>query len=107
MPDHAVFVAEIFRILAPGGRALVSVWRDERLNPWATVLNESLAKHLGPEAAARRAASFQFGDREKLRSAFVAGGFEQITIEIVSLLIRHADPDQLVAEQLGHPVFAD
>lgn len=76
-PDQSAALAEVHRVLAAGGRALLSVWRPTRDIPGWRALEEALARHVGPRAAG---AAFSLGDARALRALLEGGGFRDIRI---------------------------
>jgi ubiquinone/menaquinone biosynthesis C-methylase UbiE len=49
-PDRAAALREMHRVLAPGGKLVLSVWRQIELSPGFRALAESLGRRVGPEA---------------------------------------------------------
>src|SRR5689334_13204897 len=47
VPDPARAVAEIRRVLAPGGRAAISVWGPRERNPWLGVVLDAVSEQVG------------------------------------------------------------
>lgn len=47
VPDPGRAVAEIRRVLAPGGRAAISVWGPRERNPWLGVVLDAVSEQLG------------------------------------------------------------
>jgi len=52
--DRLTALREISRVLVPGGRLALNVWRSIRDNPGAAAMAEALEHHVSPEAAAAR-----------------------------------------------------
>lgn len=89
VPDKAAAVAEMYRVLRPGGVAAVSVWSHLDDNPYLAALTAGLERHLSPEAGASMAAPCGFGDPDELRELFVAAGFSEV---VVSTTQRDREP---------------
>jgi SAM-dependent methyltransferase len=47
VPDPTRAVAEIRRVLAPGGRAAISVWGPRERNPWLGVVLDAVSEQVG------------------------------------------------------------
>jgi SAM-dependent methyltransferase len=76
-PDPPVAVAEMRRVLAPGGALTVSVWRAIEFNP----VYATLANLLGPDDAAIMRSPFAGPDADELRA--LVGGTVRIAIKPV------------------------
>jgi SAM-dependent methyltransferase len=62
-PDRAAALAEMARVLVPGGRLAVMVWRSIDHSPGFAVLAGALDRHVGPAAGALMRAPFGLGMR--------------------------------------------
>jgi ubiquinone/menaquinone biosynthesis C-methylase UbiE len=88
-PDRAAALREMHRVLAPGGRLALSVWRAPQHNPHSAALAEVVAHHVrSPETKARVLAPWAFGDLEALRTVITSGGFRAVRIRIAVRLVR-------------------
>ena len=76
-PDRLQAAREMRRVLMPGGRLALSVWRAVDEHPLLVGFAEAAARHLGPLAPDRRHA---FGDAEALRAVLAEGGFKDIEV---------------------------
>ena len=83
------------RVLAPGGRLVLSVWRGIECSPGFAVLAEALARHIGPEAGALMTSGpFGLGDPEALRTLIGDAGFVDIAIRPIRKTLRFPSPDE-------------
>jgi SAM-dependent methyltransferase len=61
-PDRPVAVAEMARVLAPGGRLAAMVWRSIDHSPGFAALADLLDRHIGPATGATMRAPFALHD---------------------------------------------
>ncbi len=80
VPDPRAAVREIRRVLAPGGRLLVSTWRPRAEQPLFDALGKLAERHLGPSNDRRWCL-----DVAMLRELLAEVGFEGIELETCSL----------------------
>jgi ubiquinone/menaquinone biosynthesis C-methylase UbiE len=51
-PDRVSALREMYRVLTPGGRLVLSAWGPIERSPGFAVLAEALTRHIGPDAGA-------------------------------------------------------
>jgi SAM-dependent methyltransferase len=85
-PDRAAAVREMHRVLVPGGRLALAVWRSVAHQPAFHALAAALAMRIGAERAALP--PFGFGDRDALRAVVVGGGFREVRIRVEVKTVR-------------------
>lgn len=85
VPDKAQAVAEMRRVLRPGGIAAVSVWRGPEHNPYIAALAGGLASHVSSEAGQTMLAPCGLADRAELAGYFRRSGFTSIEVHEVTL----------------------
>lgn len=93
-PDRAKGMAEMRRVLKPGGRLALAVWRSTDYNPVWKLLEETLAELVGAEAA--MLPPFALGDADKLRRLAHEAGFAQVTVRIDGRVARFPSPQEFV-----------
>jgi hypothetical protein len=87
------------RVLAPGGRLALSVWRSVDHTPGFRVLEEKLALRIGKERAALP--PFSLGDGQLLRALVTGAGFREVRVEACVKLTRFQTADHLVRSVVG------
>jgi ubiquinone/menaquinone biosynthesis C-methylase UbiE len=108
VPDKATAVAEMHRVLRPGGIAAVSVWRSPESNPYISALADGLSRHLSPEAGQSMLAPCGLGDRDEFFNQFTAAGFASVTVEAVEIIRDPIDALDAIAGNLsGLPMAED
>ena len=105
-PDKAAALREIHRVLAPGGRFVLSVWRPLSQNPYQRLLGDALEKHLGSEAATGWRAACGLGDAETLRTLLTEAGFEDVHISIAIVTMRNPSLATFIPGQLAASPWA-
>ena len=79
-PDRLAAIREMFRVLIPGGRLLLSVWRSIEHHPDAVAMAAALQRHVSAEAASVRNEIFSLGDAETIEGLLDEAGFREIVI---------------------------
>jgi SAM-dependent methyltransferase len=77
--DRPAAVREMRRVLEPGGRAGVSVWRGAEHQSVKGAFLVALQRWFGPGALL----PYSFGDGELLRQLFIDAGFRHVSLEVV------------------------
>ena len=107
VPDKAAAVAEMRRVLRPGGVAAVSVWRSADHNPYISALADGLSRHLSIDAGQMMLAPFALGDRDVLAGLFSQAGFCTVGIQSVTLDREPVDPTEAIGGNLAALPIAD
>lgn len=94
-PDRPAAVAEMRRVLAPGGRACVSVWQGLDRHPLYRAMCVAEADHLGVPVE-EVAVPFTL-KLDELRGLFREAGFHGIEIVPQSREVRFPSPDRFIA----------
>jgi ubiquinone/menaquinone biosynthesis C-methylase UbiE len=98
-PEKAGALSEMRRLLKRGGRLALSCWRSVEHTPGYFVLEQALARRVGPEKAALP--PFSFGDAAAIRRLVVEVGFREVKIYAEAKMIRFRSAEHLVRAVVG------
>lgn len=91
-PDRAKALAEMRRVLAPGGRAFVACWCEIATSPLHHTLAAVVREH-HPEREPIAGAPFSFPDGDALRRLVAEAGFESVEVERIDGTARFASAE--------------
>jgi ubiquinone/menaquinone biosynthesis C-methylase UbiE len=100
VPDRPAALAQMHRVLTPGGRLGLNVYGPIERNPATFALAQALDRHLGPEASMTKRAEHALADAALLRTLAREAGFSQIKIVTETRTIRFASASDYVRIQL-------
>jgi ubiquinone/menaquinone biosynthesis C-methylase UbiE len=96
-PDRPAALREMYHVLAPGGRLVLSVWREIQRSPGFAVLARALTRHVGPEAGTLMTSGpFGLSSTEELRGLIVRANFKDINIRPAAKVLYYPAPDEFV-----------
>jgi ubiquinone/menaquinone biosynthesis C-methylase UbiE len=99
-PDRSRAVAEMHRVLAPGGRLGLSVFGPIEHNPATFALAQSLDHHLGTAASQTKRAEHVLGYSTLVEKLVTGAGFRDVTITTETKLVHFASAEEYVQVQL-------
>jgi len=94
MPNRLVALSEMARVLVPGGRLVVSVWKSG--SPFGTALRKALGARFGEDATSTWGASISLGDRHELRALAEEAGFKGCHVRYDVKIGRHLAPEEFI-----------
>jgi SAM-dependent methyltransferase len=97
-PDRPRAVAEMHRVLAPGGRVVLSTWRGLDLHPFPAALARAVQARTGSPALGM---PFVLGDPADLAELLHNAGFGDVSVEPVEITADYTRPDEYVALQIA------
>lgn len=82
-PDKLLALKEMYRVLKPNGRVLLSLPRSIQYSPSTFVLAKALKNHISDEALAMMQKPFSLCDKEEIRELVTQAGFKSHIKNIV------------------------
>lgn len=98
--DRSAALAQMRRVLAPGGRLGLNVYGPIEHNPAVFALAQALDRHLGPASSMTKRAEHALADPALLRTLADEAGFKRIKIVTETRTIRFASVSAYVRIQL-------
>ena len=82
-PDKAKSFSEAYRVLAPGGRYLFSVWDSHRYNPFGRIAHEVAARFFPADPPQFYSVPFSCHQIDPIKELLIAAGFGDIGIAVI------------------------
>ncbi len=99
-PNREKALQEMQRVLKPGGRIALNVWRSEEFNPIYANLIVALEKHLGADAANIMRSPFITKSVAEMRSLLEKAGFRNIRVSIHLDTVRFPSIPEFVRREI-------
>jgi len=107
VPEPPTAVAEMHRVLQPGGVAAVSTWRGAEHNPYISAIAAGLRTHLSEDAVRIMLSTCGIANRQTLADLFTDAGFAAVEVHTVTLHREPVDAVRVVMENLAALPIAD
>ena len=97
MPDTAAALAETRRVLRPGGRLALAVWRESERNPWISIVGRMLLErgHVPPPEPGAPG-MFTMARDERVHELLEGAGFEVLRLEEIPVLFAYESLDEYI-----------
>lgn len=95
--DRPAALAEIYRVLASGGRLVLSVWQGLDRHPFYQTLDDVIRDRVGTSALAD---IFALGEPSELFLLLSDAGFQRAEIEPMSMTSRFPNPEAFLAGEI-------
>jgi SAM-dependent methyltransferase len=108
VPDRNRAFQEMRRVLVNGGMLAVSVWDRMEANPWGVAVHKTIGTLFPDNPPQFFKVPFSLADVDVLRTLLHANGFDQITIQRVSMGCRSNAARSLAIGMIeGAPILAE
>jgi SAM-dependent methyltransferase len=84
-PEKETSYREVYRVLAPGGRYLFSVWDSHRHNPFGRITHEIAASFFPSDPPQFYRVPFSYYQIDPIKESLINAGFNDINITVVRL----------------------
>jgi SAM-dependent methyltransferase len=82
-PDKAKSCSEVYRVLAPGGRYLLSVWDSHRYNPFGRITHELVTRLFPADPPQFYKVPFSCHQIDPIKELLLDAGFGEVGIDVI------------------------
>lgn len=105
MPDKPCAMAEMARVLKPGGRLALSVWKTR--SPLGAAFSTVLDRHFGAGTTASWEMVYSLGNRDRLHQLAKGAGLRDAHVVLDVKFARHPDPEVFITGALAGSPLAE
>ena len=105
--DPTAALEEMQRVLAPGGRVALSVWRPLNYQPAYEILAEALERHVGDEAGTMMRSPFPRWDGEDIRTLVQTAAFDPVSVTIEIGSVRYPSVEEFIRREAASSPLAE
>lgn len=95
------------RVLTPGGRVAMSIWRPLEYQPAFDVLADAFDRHIGEDTGTMMRSPFPAWELDDLRAIARDGGFDDISVTIGVDSVRYPSIEEFVRREAASSPFAE
>jgi hypothetical protein len=95
------------RVLVPGGRVVLGVWRAIEDNPGPAAFSAAVARYISAEAGRRARAPFALAEAAALHTLLAEAGFHDVRIRAAVHTTRCPSPEEYVRRAIATSPLAD
>lgn len=104
-PDAEAALAEMRRVLGPGGEAVFSIWKAP--SPFFQVLSQAIRDHVDGETATRSLAPFSYTGHDAMAEKVARAGFSGLERDSLTVDRVIGPPETAIEQEIrGNPVGA-
>jgi ubiquinone/menaquinone biosynthesis C-methylase UbiE len=107
VPDPAVAVREMARVVRPGGRVAAQVWSSLDRQTAIQPLADAVARHAGPDAVGLVSTYFRLGNREQFAGRFTEAGLRVTDVRTLPVTVRAPSVDAYITTEVESTPLID